>query len=257
MHAACAASAARPPASQSVPHPASAYALLSTRQRAYAFNQPLSFDTSSVTSMHKMFDVRSSPWPAPNLQSSPPPHAACAAVARRLPPPGPHLSPHRMPSFRLSAGRVCVQSVAELRHVQCHRHGLHVLRALLPVPSPNLQSRPSLRAACAAVARRLPPSGPSTSPRTACPLSDSRQEASVFNQPLSFDTSSVTTMSGMFYVRSSPRALSPICAVEPSRGRCLPLRSPAASCLPTRIPRPAPHALLSTLGSSRRRSTSR
>ena len=52
---------------------------------ASAFNQPLSFDTSSVTNMYRMFDVRSSPFPAPNLQSSPPRHAACIAVARRLP----------------------------------------------------------------------------------------------------------------------------------------------------------------------------
>ena len=40
------------------PHPAS-YALVSTRQYASAFNQPLSFDTSSVTDMPYMFQVRS------------------------------------------------------------------------------------------------------------------------------------------------------------------------------------------------------
>eukprot|EP00964_Phaeocystis_antarctica_P026662 scaffold15023_cov36-Phaeocystis_antarctica.AAC.1 len=50
---------------------------------AHAFNQPLSFDTSSVTNMVYMFLVRSSPCPAPNLQSSSALHAACAAVARR------------------------------------------------------------------------------------------------------------------------------------------------------------------------------
>ena len=33
--------------------------LLSTRQLAWAFNQPLSFDTSKVTTMHAMFWVRS------------------------------------------------------------------------------------------------------------------------------------------------------------------------------------------------------
>eukprot|EP00964_Phaeocystis_antarctica_P112782 scaffold76891_cov58-Phaeocystis_antarctica.AAC.3 len=68
------------------------------RQRATAFDQPLSFDTSSVTSMARMFIVRSSPCPAPNLHSSPPLHAACAAVARRLRPPGLHLTTRRMPS---------------------------------------------------------------------------------------------------------------------------------------------------------------
>ena len=73
-----------------------------------------------------------------------------------------------------------------------------------PCPAPNSQSSPLLHAACAAVARRLPPPDWYTSPRTACPPSDSRQGGSAFNQPLSFDTSSVTTMYGMFYVRSSP-----------------------------------------------------
>ena len=43
------------------PHlsPCIVYALLLTRQDAEAFNQPLSFDTSKVTSMNKMFVVRS------------------------------------------------------------------------------------------------------------------------------------------------------------------------------------------------------
>ena len=50
--------------------------------------------------MHYMFAVRSSPCPAPDLQSRPLLHAACAAVVRRLPSPSPHLAPHRMPSFR-------------------------------------------------------------------------------------------------------------------------------------------------------------
>eukprot|EP00964_Phaeocystis_antarctica_P070615 scaffold43012_cov49-Phaeocystis_antarctica.AAC.6 len=59
--------------------------LLSTRQAASAFNQPLGFDTSSVIDMSLMFYVRSSPCPAPNLQSSPLLHAACTAVGRHLP----------------------------------------------------------------------------------------------------------------------------------------------------------------------------
>eukprot|EP00964_Phaeocystis_antarctica_P039806 scaffold22763_cov61-Phaeocystis_antarctica.AAC.2 len=85
--------------------------------------------------MAYMFHVRSSPYPAPNLQSSPPLHAACTAVARHLPPPGTlHFFPHRMPSVRLTAVRVGVQPAAELRHLQRHNHGLHVRRALLPEP---------------------------------------------------------------------------------------------------------------------------
>ena len=82
------------------------------------FNQPLSFDTSSVTNMRVMFYVRSTPCPAPNPQSSPPLRAARAAIARRLRFPGTlHLAPHRMAPFRLSAARVGVQSAAELRHL--------------------------------------------------------------------------------------------------------------------------------------------
>ena len=55
---------------------------------------------------------------------------------------------------------------------------------------------------------------------------------------------------------SSPRALPPIC----SRALSCTLRAPrssAACCPPTRAPRPAPYALLSTLGRPHRRSTSR
>ena len=44
---------------------------------ASAFNQSLSFDTSSVTTMSYMFYVRSSPRPAPYLQSSSLLHATC------------------------------------------------------------------------------------------------------------------------------------------------------------------------------------
>ena len=53
-----------------------------SRQDASAFNQPLSFDTSSVTDMAYMFWVRSSPCPAPNLQSS---HLPCTLLAPRSP----------------------------------------------------------------------------------------------------------------------------------------------------------------------------
>ena len=58
VHAACGAATPRPHASRPTPRPAS-HALLSTRQEASAFNQPLSFDTSRVTDMYRMFEVRS------------------------------------------------------------------------------------------------------------------------------------------------------------------------------------------------------
>ena len=150
---------------------------------ASAFNQPLSFDTSSVTDMLGMFHV---PRALPPVCSRALPYTLRASRSpAALPPPGPHLPPHRMPSFRLSAARVGVQPAAELRHLQRHQYGLHVLGALLPVPYPqSAQSSPVLHAACTAVARRL-------------------------------------------------------------------------SRLPTRMPRTTRYALLSTLGSARRRSTSR
>ena len=51
---------------------------------ASAFNQPLSFDTSSVTAMGFMFSVRSArALPPPALSRSLPVHAACTAVAPR------------------------------------------------------------------------------------------------------------------------------------------------------------------------------
>ena len=42
-----------------------------------------------------------------------------------------------------------------------------------------------------------------TSSRIVCARLSTRQGASAFNQPLSFDTSSVTTMGWMFQVRSA------------------------------------------------------
>ena len=51
----------RPPARM----PPAPYARLMTRQSASAFNQPLSFDTSSVTSISDMFYVRSAQAPPP------------------------------------------------------------------------------------------------------------------------------------------------------------------------------------------------
>ena len=56
---------------------------------------------------------------------------------------------------------------------------------------------------------RPPPKRPPASWPACCPLIyafplDSRQDADAFNQPLSLDTSSVTSMRYMFEVRSAP-----------------------------------------------------
>jgi len=54
----------------------------------------------------------------------------------------------------------------------------------------------------------LPPPGARPRPASHAPLPSTRQRANAFNQPLSFDTSKVTDMTYMFYVRSA-RALAP------------------------------------------------
>ena len=77
MHAVCVAATQYPHTS---PLPAS-HARLSTRQKASAFNQPLSFDTSKVTTMLSMFAVRSARALAPPaLSRAHPVHADCLAT---------------------------------------------------------------------------------------------------------------------------------------------------------------------------------
>ena len=69
MHAACTTTAPTPPSGLPAgTSPPASYGLLATRQQASAFNQPLSFDTSSVTNMYWMFFVRSTRALAPSFQ---------------------------------------------------------------------------------------------------------------------------------------------------------------------------------------------
>ena len=81
------------------------HAHLLTRQVATAFNQPLSFDTSKVTNMERMFQVRSARALAPTaLSRALPVHATCVAGTER-----PHASrvgplpACGMPAFRLGS----------------------------------------------------------------------------------------------------------------------------------------------------------
>ena len=79
-----------------------------------------------------------------------------------------------------------------------------------------------------------------------------------FNADISnWDTSSVTNMHGMFRVRSSLLCC-PAPNLQPRALPCGPFASlsPATSRLPVRTS-PAPYALVLSLGSTRRRSTSR
>eukprot|EP00964_Phaeocystis_antarctica_P009990 scaffold5448_cov59-Phaeocystis_antarctica.AAC.2 len=102
--------------------------LHATRQGAYAFNQPLSFDTSSVTNMDSMFIVRSLPRACrARAVSSRFLRARC--VHRHTAPTRPRASNPRV-SLHVprcdSAGRGSVQPAAEPRHVQRHDHVQHV-----------------------------------------------------------------------------------------------------------------------------------
>jgi len=72
-----------PPGPQ--PRPASHGPLPSTRQFTYAFNQPLSFDTSNVTAMYEMFLVRSARALAPKSLGSRAFPRACRLRRRATP----------------------------------------------------------------------------------------------------------------------------------------------------------------------------
>ena len=118
-------------ASGPAPHPA-LYAPLSTRQVATAFNQPLSFDTSSVKpghpAMQHMFYVRSARALAPSLQSGP--THACRLRRRRPTPPRlpTRISPPiACPPFRLGRTRTPCPTPTSC---------LSVARGRAPRPSP-------------------------------------------------------------------------------------------------------------------------
>ena len=143
-----------PNASSTPSTPPSSYALLSTRQSASAFNQPLSLDTSSVTTMKWMFKVRSA---------------------------------RAMPSWPLPCTLLCRPSAPQV----FTSHDLPSLAARI-YPARCLRRRP----------QRLPISKPIF--RSLYALLSTRQKASAFNQPLSFDMSSVTNTDEMFLVRSAP-----------------------------------------------------
>ena len=66
----------------------------------------------------------------------------------------------------------------------------------------------------------------------------------MFNQPLSFDTSSVTTMWGMFYV-CSPRAPSSTALSRPLRVHSAFVAATQRPHAPRAVPLPASHARLS------------
>ena len=143
-----------------------------------------------------------------------------------------------------SAGGVGVQSAGEFRHVQGHNHVRHVSGVLRAYPGPHsLQSDPSRACAACATAAPRPPRLPT---RIVCRLS-TWQDTTAFNQPLSFDTSKVTRMSLMFYVRSA-RDLLPSLESAPPRACRLRRRHPSPSRLLARTSRRTVCPLLNSAG---------
>jgi hypothetical protein len=181
----------------------------------------------------------------------PPPHT--------LPPPGPRLARIAYAPPFDSAASAGVQPAGELRHLQGHEHGHHVRGAPRACPGPQ-HSLESGLPLCMPLAppppHALPPPVAQSRPASHVPLPSTRQFASAFNQPLSFDTSKVTNMASMFRVRSA-RALAPSSldsglprACRLRRRRPTPFRLPARTT--TRIACPSLQ-----LGSTRWPSTSR
>ena len=188
------------------------------------------------------------PYPQPaqsgpfsTLHAPPPPLALPARI-----------SPLFLRFLCYSAGRVSVQPAAELRHVQRHEDKRHVFGALLACPSLSSHSRGLLALLAPPPAPRHSPS-PHAASLAMLPFF-TRQSASAFNQPLSFDTSSVMSTSRMFQVRSA-RSLPSAPTVEAFPARCMRRRRPHA--LPPPDPHVSPLVLPLLLGRARRRSTSR
>ena len=181
-----------------------------TRQLAYAFNQPLSFDTSSVTTMEGMFRVRTPPC-VPFSVSSRFLRArrVCTATAATRP----RASQPLVPSTCFGANRQSAQAFNQPLSFDTSSvtsmSKMFQVRTL-PLAMPSVQSVPQ----CTRCVRRQnavsrsrtshPPASPST-----C-LGVARQYAAAFNKPLSLDTSSVTSMYGMFAVRTPARVLCPV-----------------------------------------------
>ena len=213
--------------------------LPSTRQQAYAFNKPLSFDTSKVTDMGRMFYVRSARALAPNSLESGVPRARPLAPVppHALPPPGPHLAPYRMllPSTRQTANAFNQPLSFDTSKVTNMNQMFYVRSARALTPKPWVQSDlPPCMPLAPPPPHALPPPGAHIAPHR-MPLPLNRQIATAFDQPLSFDTSKVTDMGRMFYVRSA-RALAPN-----SLESGVPRARPLAPVPPHALPPPGPH----------------
>eukprot|EP00964_Phaeocystis_antarctica_P130705 scaffold94570_cov101-Phaeocystis_antarctica.AAC.3 len=88
--------------------------------------------------MRGMFYVRSGRALSPNLESDLPQACRLRFAAAPRPHSWPRCTSPRItcPPFDSSASD-CVQPAAELQHVQCHGHAVHVFRALRACPGPQ------------------------------------------------------------------------------------------------------------------------
>ena len=200
-----------PPSLRLEPALKSATCAASTRQAAPKFNQKLTFDTSSVTNMYYMF---------------------LSASAFNQPLSFDTSSVTNMGYMFYNAGAFNQPLTLDTSGVTSMRYmfGVRSARALWP---PAFGCPTLKRATCAAATARPPVSRPAPCSASHA-LFSTRQDARAFNQPLTFDTSSVTAMPHMFLVRSA-RAM-PVQSATP----CTPplaSPSPAASRL---LARPAP-----------------
>jgi hypothetical protein len=232
--------------------------LPSTWQQAAAFNQPLSLDTSKVTSMDAIVMVRSARALTPNSLESRafPERAACAAAtphppaSRRAPRPASHVP---LPSTWQQAAAFNQPLSLDTSSVTSMSYMFQVRSARALTPN-SLESRAFSRAC--RLCRHRPASRRAPRPASHVPLPSTWQSAAAFNQPLSLDTSKVTSMRNMFEVRSA-RALTPNSLESPSP--CMPLAPPPPHTFPPPGAHLAPHRMCPSLrlGSKRPPSTSR
>ena len=252
---------------------------LATWQYARAFNQSLSFDTSSVTSMRSMFQVRSAQCP-PRQRPSAAGSLTARCLRRRhsppdaLPPPPTLLAAPLSPSPPLATRQ---EADAFNQPLNLDTSSVKDLEEMFYVRSARARprQRPSAAGSLPAHCFRLPrlpprppacPRGPACRPLSPRPPLATRQLVDAFNQPLSFDTSSVTSMRVMFYVRSAraPPGQRPSAAGSlPAHWACTAATPPAnpsrqrhSACTLAPPAAPSLHALPLPLGRARRRSTS-
>ena len=127
---------------------------------AAAFNQPLSFDTPSVTDMNNMFAVRSSPWPPTCSRALP-----CTLLAPRSPPdPSPCHASYALRSDSRQGASAFNQPLSFNTSKVIHFTDMFDVRSpLVPCPPPLVGPAP----ACSAVAPHPPIARPAA-PRFAC-----------------------------------------------------------------------------------------